>query len=99
LDEKEISLVTDNIILTGGNVLFPSFQERFCQDLRQWIPEDCPMQVSSPEQVIDHPWRGASRFATAAASDRKLFAESFVSKVEYEEHGHAYCNEKFYSCW
>jgi hypothetical protein len=39
--------VAKNILLTGGNTLFPNFRERFITELRPLIPDDVDMNVST----------------------------------------------------
>jgi actin-related protein len=42
----EMGLAAANIILTGGNVKFPNFEERFLSELRPLVPDIYPVQVS-----------------------------------------------------
>lgn len=41
----EMALAAQNIVLTGGNVKFPNFEERFLSEIRPLIPEMCPVNV------------------------------------------------------
>lgn len=41
-----MGLAAANIILTGGNVKFPNFEERFLSELRPLVPDIYPVQVS-----------------------------------------------------
>ena len=95
------------MILTGGNVKFPGFKERFVTELRAFVP-DCfdinvriitlcfysrdqsfLWQVHMPEDPIEYAWMGASRFG---ADDSCRGA--FVTRKEYLEYGHSYCNRR-----
>jgi actin-related protein len=39
--------VSQNIVLTGGNIHFPNFQNRFENEVRQYIPIEYQMNVSA----------------------------------------------------
>lgn len=41
----EIGLASSNVILTGGNVKFHQFKERFYNELRPFIPDLCDLNV------------------------------------------------------
>ena len=41
-----MGLAAGNIILTGGNVKFPNFEERFLSELRPLVPDIYPVKVS-----------------------------------------------------
>lgn len=45
-DKYEMGLAAANIVLTGGNVKFPNFEERFYSELRPLVPDIYPIQVS-----------------------------------------------------
>lgn len=72
-----------NVLLTGGNTLFPNFQQRLERELRPLVPADVTLSVRSAPDPIVAAWTGASKFA--AASDFPRYA---VTKAEYLEHGH-----------
>jgi actin-related protein len=42
-----MALAAQNIVLTGGNVKFPNFEERFLSEIRPLVPDICPVNVSS----------------------------------------------------
>ena len=44
--QSEIGLVASNIILVGGNVKFPQFQDRFIKEVRPIVPDMFSMKVS-----------------------------------------------------
>ena len=62
-------------------------------------------QVLQPDQPELYAWRGAARLARDLDSGRSSSSNSkegagtgtgrMVSRAEYLEHGHFYCNEKF----
>jgi len=90
----EMALVASNIVLTGGSVKFPGFRERFIQEFRPNVPDVIDVQVYLPDMPDLYAWRGASNFATS-----DLCARSLVTRKEYLEHGHHYCNRKMDACW
>ena len=40
-----MGLAASNIVLTGGNVKFPNFEERFLSEIRPLIPDVFPIKV------------------------------------------------------
>ena len=99
LHEKESAIVCRSILLTGGNAKFPNLLERFRQDLQPYLASHMNCEVTLASDPVLDAWFGASDFACTVSSNRDLFARSFVTKTEYEENGHYYCNEKFYDAW
>lgn len=94
LSLAELCLVASNVVLTGGNVKFPGFRERFIQEFRPNVPDVIDIQVYLPDSPDLFAWKGASNFAI---SDSR--ARSQVSRKEYLEHGHHYCNRKMDASW
>lgn len=58
----------------------------------QWL------QVYKPESPDAYAWQGAARYVRDELS-RGTLGRSAVSRQEYLEHGHHYCNEKFAAGW
>ncbi|XP_077452215.1 actin-related protein 6 isoform X2 [Stigmatopora argus] len=79
-----------NIILTGGNVLFPGFRERLEAELRSLVPAHVPVKVTLPENPITYAWEGGK----LVANDPD-YEEMVVTRDDYEENGHFVCEEKF----
>lgn len=52
LHELEVGLCVKNIILTGGNSLFPNYQKRIQSEIHQYIPS----QWSNDVKVISLPF-------------------------------------------
>lgn len=65
-------------------------QERLQSELRSCVPWYGPVRVRTPQQPHLHAWRGGSHFA--AGNDFAAFA---VTKADYDERGHAVCEERF----
>uniref|UniRef100_A0A8D3D7L3 Actin-related protein 6 n=1 Tax=Scophthalmus maximus TaxID=52904 RepID=A0A8D3D7L3_SCOMX len=79
-----------NIVLTGGNSLFPGFRQRLETELRSLAPAHLPVSVLQPANPICHPWEGGKLLAHDPDYD-----ELVVTRDEYEENGHYICEEKF----
>ncbi|KAG8439466.1 hypothetical protein GDO86_005614 [Hymenochirus boettgeri] len=79
-----------NIVLTGGNTLFPGFRERVYSEVRQLTPTDFDVAVILPENPITYSWEGGKLI-----SENDDFEDMVVTRDEYEENGHAICEEKF----
>ncbi|XP_049579355.1 actin-related protein 6 isoform X1 [Syngnathus scovelli] len=79
-----------NIILTGGNVLFPGFRERLEAELRALVPAHVPVKVTLPDNPITYAWEGGKLLANDPD-----YEEMVVTRDDYEENGHFVCEEKF----
>jgi len=79
-----------NILLTGGSSSFPNFEERLRRELRQLVPSEYEIGITSAAQPTLSAWRGGSIFAS---SDE--YASQVVTKKEYREEGHALCRRRF----
>ncbi|MES1913570.1 MAG: hypothetical protein MHM6MM_005756, partial [Cercozoa sp. M6MM] len=80
-----------NIVMCGGNVLFPGFQERLHTELRALAPchVDVRLHVDTDPRLTV--WRGAARLATDAE-----FPQLCVTKAMYDEHGPDICRRMFF---
>ncbi|XP_056138130.1 actin-related protein 6 [Lampris incognitus] len=79
-----------NIVLTGGNSLFPGFRERLYNEVRALAPSDLLVSVLQPPNPICYPWEGGKLLARNPDYD-----EMVVTRQDYEENGHFICEEKF----
>lgn len=79
-----------NIVLTGGNALFPGFKERMEAELRSLSPAHLPLSVHTPHDPITFPWEGGKLLAHNPDYD-----EMVVTRDDFEENGHCVCEEKF----
>ncbi|XP_040895245.1 actin-related protein 6 isoform X1 [Toxotes jaculatrix] len=79
-----------NIVLTGGNTLFPGFRERLEAELRSLVPAHLPVSVLLPANPICYSWEGGKLLAHNPDYD-----EMVVTREDYEENGHCICEEKF----
>ncbi|XP_003738456.2 actin-related protein 6 [Galendromus occidentalis] len=84
---KEVqSHMYSNIVLLGGNAMFPNFKERLVQDLRMLIPEFYDINVTC-ENPINAAWEGGK----ALARCKEDLDDKAITKQLYEEQGIAYC--------
>ncbi|ELU11007.1 hypothetical protein CAPTEDRAFT_4184 [Capitella teleta] len=79
----------NQVLLTGGSTLFPGIEERFKNDLEQFISigttiRNADVQVRAPGDRKHTVWVGGSILATLNA-----FQKMWVTKQMYEEHGKA----------
>ncbi|KXJ89921.1 actin family [Microdochium bolleyi] len=79
-----------NIIVVGGNALFPGFVERLREEIVQRVPDECLVRVARPENPLTSTWHGAAQLAQHEHIKRLV-----VTKQEYEEHGAAWVARKF----
>lgn len=79
-----------NIVLTGGNSLFPGFRDRVYSEVRCLTPTDYDVSVVLPENPITYAWEGGKLI-----SENDDFEDMVVTREDYEENGHSICEEKF----
>lgn len=80
-----------NIVLTGGNTLFPGLAERLEKELRALVPHYYPIHIQRPENPLEYAWVGGSRMA------REQDHQLFVTKAQYEEYGAEACQEQMFA--
>ncbi|KAH9286848.1 Actin-related protein 6 [Echinococcus granulosus] len=80
-----------NVLLIGGNSKFSGYKERVLNDLRSCVPHDLPVNVCAPPDPQLYAWQGGALLA----SNRDDFDQYLVTRREYEENGHAYCESRF----
>lgn len=75
-----------NILLTGGNALFPGFRDRIMSDLRTLVPElyDINVKLDDP---INAAWHGGKTLA----NNKEDLAKKTLTKQQYGEQGIAFC--------
>ncbi|XP_022653143.1 actin-related protein 6-like [Varroa jacobsoni] len=75
-----------NILLTGGNALFPGFRERVASDLRSLVPELYDIHVK-----LDDPVNAAWHGGKLLANNKDDLAKKTLTKQQYGEQGIAFC--------
>uniref|UniRef100_A0A672HEI9 Actin-related protein 6 n=1 Tax=Salarias fasciatus TaxID=181472 RepID=A0A672HEI9_SALFA len=79
-----------NVVLTGGNALFPGFRERLEAELRALVPAHLPVSVLLPSNPVCYSWEGGKLLAHSPD-----YEEMVVTRDDYEENGHCICEDKF----
>eukprot|EP01117_Protostelium_nocturnum_P015167 TRINITY_DN5848_c0_g1_i2.p1 TRINITY_DN5848_c0_g1~~TRINITY_DN5848_c0_g1_i2.p1 ORF type:complete len:379 (-),score=62.29 TRINITY_DN5848_c0_g1_i2:13-1149(-) len=78
-----------NIILSGGNTMFPGMKERLQKELEELAPSTARIKVIAPEERKYSSWIGGS-----ILSSLECFQQMWVSKEEYDESGPSICIRK-----
>ncbi len=79
-----------NVVLCGGNTMFPGLSERLATELSFLAPAQCPMHVIAPLERSNLVWIGGSKMAATPA----LMGPAAISKAEYDEAGPSIVNCK-----
>lgn len=77
-----------NLILSGGNTLFPGFAERLLKELKAFAPH-ASIKVTAPPARQILAWIGGSMWTQAAC-----FENCWISQQEYDETGSAIVHKK-----
>ena len=88
-EENKESLL-ENIVLYGGNTLFPNFRDRVYKEVRAFALDHFDVNVTLGENPLSYAWEGG----------KKMFRDpdfySFcMTKEEYEEEGKPLAFERF----
>jgi actin-related protein 6 len=67
-----------NIVLCGGNALFPGIKERLYKDLRALAAEEHSVNVTVANNPISYAWHGGKVIGNS---------ECFIKRQEFEEYG------------
>ena len=71
-----------NLILSGGNTLFPGIQERLQKELTKLAPSSTIIKIIAPPERKYSVWIGGSILASLST-----FQQMWISKEEYNESG------------
>ncbi|KAG0240178.1 Actin-like 6A [Actinomortierella wolfii] len=80
-----------NVVLTGGNTLFPGFADRLHWELNS-MPHSYKVKLHAPGNTVERKcgsWLGGSIIASLGT-----FHQLWISRKEYDEHGAAIVNKK-----
>ncbi|OIR58039.1 MAG: actin [Amphiamblys sp. WSBS2006] len=78
-----------NIVLSGGNTMYPGFPERIQQDLEQLAPNTMKIKVIAPPQRKYSVFCGGAILASLST-----FQQMWISKQEYDESGPSIVHRK-----
>lgn len=71
-----------NIVLSGGNTLFPGIFERIYKELAEIAPSTVDIRIRTPPERRYLVWIGGSILASLST-----IHDVFISREEYNEHG------------
>jgi len=74
-----------NVVVTGGNTLFPGFVERLQKEMNDKVPQMYKVKLIASNSSVERKfsaWIGGSILASLGS-----FQQMWMSKAEYEEHG------------
>ena len=78
-----------NIVLSGGNTMFPGVTERMVQEISSLAPPTIRIKTVAPLERKYSTWIGGSILASLST-----FQQSWISKKEYDESGPAIVHRK-----
>jgi len=84
------ALLYSNILVIGGNTLFPNYVKRLFKEVRRLSPSCYNVQIYTPKDPITLAWFGGTKFA-----QRPDYESFVINKKEYEEYGLYLCKHKF----
>ncbi len=71
-----------NIMLSGGNTMFPGFAERLHKELQVLAPHGTKIKIDAPPERKYSTWIGGS-----ILSSLSTFQDKWIAKEEYDESG------------
>ena len=77
-----------DVFLTGGNTLFPGFEDRLRNELRAVLPVETSIKLRCAKNPLLDAWKGAAQWAKETSHK-----QCFVSRDEYLEKGSDYMKE------
>ena len=81
-----------NIVIAGGNTLFPRFSDRLQKELVLLSTNNQPIKIISPKNRKISSWIGGSVLGSLTSTDN-----FFVTKYEYQEYGPNQLHRKSFS--
>ena len=87
------TLLYNNIILSGGTTMFPSFAERLTCEMEKLCPKTMRVKVVEQPERKYSVWIGGSILASLST-----FQTHWISKQEYEENGPSIVHKKCLRC-
>jgi actin-related protein 5 len=93
---EEASQLAGNVFVTGGNTLFPNFDDRLRTELTSLRPVGSTIRIYHAQDSLLDAWRGASLLASLWAKSKAVDL-TFITKRQYEECGSEYLAEHRFS--
>ncbi|CAH0404325.1 unnamed protein product [Chilo suppressalis] len=88
--EENMESLLENIVLYGGNTLFPGFRDRVYNDVRSFALDHFDVNVYLPDDPLTYAWEGGKHIFRDPD-----FYSFCMTKEEYEEEGKALAFERF----
>ncbi|CAH0697977.1 unnamed protein product [Spodoptera exigua] len=88
--EEHMESLLENIVVYGGNVMFPGFRDRVYNDVRSLALDHYDVNVMKPDNPITYAWEGGKQIFRDPD-----FYSFCVTKEEYEEEGKSLAFERF----
>lgn len=88
--EENTESLLENIVVYGGNVLFPGFRDRVYNEVRSLALDHFDVNVTKPDDPITYAWEGGKHMFRDPD-----FYSFCMTKEEYEEEGKALAFERF----
>merc|ERR1712142_137420 len=89
-DEKDRASMYKNLVLAGGNCLFPGIEDRIKKDLSKLKPDvQVDWYKETGKRRLNATWIGGSILASLTDFDSK-----WITKAEYDEFGPSIVNKK-----
>ena len=79
----------NNILLAGGNTMFPGISERLTKEITSLAPAAVRINVINPPERKNSAWSGASFLASLST-----FQQMWISRAEYDESGPSIVHRK-----
>lgn len=79
----------DDIVLSGGNSMFPGFADRVRKEMEALAPSSMKVRVIAPPERKHSTWIGGSILASLSS-----FQQMWISKQEYDESGPSIVHRK-----
>ncbi|KAL2407916.1 Actin-like protein arp5 [Exophiala dermatitidis] len=90
-DRGQQQALLKDVFLTGGNTMFPTFEERLKSELVAAMPDDFTINVRKASDPILDAWKGAASWWNSPESPSREAAT--VTRAEYLEKGSDYIKE------
>ncbi|CAH1642944.1 unnamed protein product [Spodoptera littoralis] len=88
--EEHTETLLENIVLYGGNAMFPGFRDRVYNDVRCLALDHFDVNVTKPDNPITYAWEGGKQIFRDPD-----FYSFCVTKEEYDEEGKSLAFERF----
>lgn len=88
--EENMESLLENIILYGGNALFPGFRDRVYNDVRSLALDHFDVNVTMADNPVTYAWEGGKKIFRDPE-----FYSLCMTREEYEEEGKSLAFERF----